>query len=426
MHRGRRRRRHAHPARPRHAAAGAGRRRLPVGHAAAADRGADRRGRARRRARRLPARPDGAGRRRHRPHALAPRPLRPRAPRAPGDPGLRQRGHAGDPRGRARLLPGRGAAGRPAPAARPTSRCASAASPVTAIPVDHAAPDSRALLVRGRRAAPALHRRPARPRAHRLPLREAARRRARARRRLAALSRARRWARRAARTACAARPTSRSSSSSSRASEPDKLLAVAASGQNLDRLVSCFRAARRAGRQLVVDAYQAYVLMQLAPLSPNIPQFDWDGVRVKFAPPPGRAPQGGRPHGPRPRDERAGLRRARPSSSPHPGRFLMCVRGQLRRDQALRPVGADRVVLVWSMWSGYWERNGCACASGPSAGVEPHFVHSGGHAWPEDLRRLSRRSRRSRPCGCTPTAGIPARSRSRYCSGNRATRGNRL
>ena len=65
--------------------------------------------------------------------------------------------------------------------------------------------------------------------------------------------------------------------------EPDKLIAVAASGQNLDRLVSCFRAARRAGRQLVVDAYQAYVLMQLAPLSPSIPQVDWDGVRVKFA-----------------------------------------------------------------------------------------------------------------------------------------------
>ena len=52
----------------------------------------------------------------------------------------------------------------------------------------------------------------------------------------------------------------------------DKLVAVAASGQNLDRLVSCFRAARRAGRQLVIDAYQAYVLMKLAPLSKNIPR----------------------------------------------------------------------------------------------------------------------------------------------------------
>ena len=51
-----------------------------------------------------------------------------------------------------------------------------------------------------------------------------------------------------------------------RARRADKLVAVVASGQNLDRLVSCFRAARRSGRQLVIDPYQAYVLMKLAPL----------------------------------------------------------------------------------------------------------------------------------------------------------------
>ena len=62
----------------------------------------------------------------------------------------------------------------------------------------------------------------------------------------------------------------------------DKLLAVAASGQNLDRLVSCFRAAKRSGRQLVIDPYQAYVLTKLASLSPNVPQFTWEAVRVSF------------------------------------------------------------------------------------------------------------------------------------------------
>ena len=47
----------------------------------------------------------------------------------------------------------------------------------------------------------------------------------------------------------------------------EKLVAVVASGQNVDRLVSCYRAARRSGRLLVIDPYQAYVLMKLAPLS---------------------------------------------------------------------------------------------------------------------------------------------------------------
>ncbi len=37
--------------------------------------------------------------------------------------------------------------------------------------------------------------------------------------------------------------------------EPGKLVAVVASGQNLDRLVSCYRAAKRTGRLLVIDPY---------------------------------------------------------------------------------------------------------------------------------------------------------------------------
>ncbi|HET6493937.1 MAG TPA: hypothetical protein VFH61_01050 [Thermoleophilia bacterium] len=51
-------------------------------------------------------------------------------------------------------------------------------------------------------------------------------------------------------------------------------------------------------------------------------------------------------------------------------------------------VGPDRVVHVWSMWRGYWERNERTRAWAERAGLEPRFIHSGGHAWPEDLERL--------------------------------------
>ena len=40
------------------------------------------------------------------------------------------------------------------------------------------------------------------------------------------------------------------------------------------------------------------------------------------------------------------------------------------------------------MWSGYWRRGSALRDWAEREGVEPHFVHSGGHAWPEDLRRL--------------------------------------
>jgi poly(3-hydroxybutyrate) depolymerase len=51
-------------------------------------------------------------------------------------------------------------------------------------------------------------------------------------------------------------------------------------------------------------------------------------------------------------------------------------------------VGADRVVLVWSLWRGYWERGGSMREWAARRAVEPLFIHSGGHAWPEDLDRL--------------------------------------
>jgi len=168
---------------------------------------------------------------------------------------------------------------------------------------------------------------------------------------------------------------------------PDKLLTVAASGQNVDRLVSCYKAARRSGRQLVIDAYQAYVLMKLAPLSANIPQFSWEAVRVSFL------------NHQVERLREAGLMRlvcqmrdeghvASDELAAQPGRFLLCTRGSSKLTKLFDKVGPERVVLVWSLWRGYWERSSALRDWAAREGVEPHFVHSGGHAWPEDLRRL--------------------------------------
>jgi ribonuclease J len=50
------------------------------------------------------------------------------------------------------------------------------------------------------------------------------------------------------------------------------------SGQNIDRLVTIFRAAKRAGKQLIVDMYTAHILA--ATENPRLPQAHWDGVRV--------------------------------------------------------------------------------------------------------------------------------------------------
>ena len=51
------------------------------------------------------------------------------------------------------------------------------------------------------------------------------------------------------------------------------------SSQNIDRLVSAFKACRKTGTTFVIDLYTAFILDALGG---HLPQFDWNNVRVKY------------------------------------------------------------------------------------------------------------------------------------------------
>jgi ribonuclease J len=53
-----------------------------------------------------------------------------------------------------------------------------------------------------------------------------------------------------------------------------------ASSQNIDRIVSAYRACKRAGKLLVIDIYTAWVLEQLRQITQNTPAMDWPEIRV--------------------------------------------------------------------------------------------------------------------------------------------------
>jgi len=55
-----------------------------------------------------------------------------------------------------------------------------------------------------------------------------------------------------------------------------------ASSQNIDRIVSAYKACRRTGLILVIDIYTAYILHRLSKITKHLPQFDWQNIRVKF------------------------------------------------------------------------------------------------------------------------------------------------
>ncbi len=55
-----------------------------------------------------------------------------------------------------------------------------------------------------------------------------------------------------------------------------------ASSQNIDRIVSAYKACLRTNSTFVIDIYTAYILDRLRKVSKNIPQFNWRNIRVKF------------------------------------------------------------------------------------------------------------------------------------------------
>jgi ribonuclease J len=55
-----------------------------------------------------------------------------------------------------------------------------------------------------------------------------------------------------------------------------------ASSQNIDRIVSAYKACLKTNHVFVIDIYTAYILDCLRKVSKNIPQFNWRNIRVKF------------------------------------------------------------------------------------------------------------------------------------------------
>jgi ribonuclease J len=58
---------------------------------------------------------------------------------------------------------------------------------------------------------------------------------------------------------------------------------VFCSSQNIDRLVSVYRAVKRTQKMLVIDLYTACILDSLKVISDKLPQYWWEDIRVKYS-----------------------------------------------------------------------------------------------------------------------------------------------
>lgn len=65
--------------------------------------------------------------------------------------------------------------------------------------------------------------------------------------------------------------------------EQENITFLISSSQNIDRIVSAFRACRHTGKTLVLDIYTAWVLEQLKLVSKSIPAMEWDQIKIKLS-----------------------------------------------------------------------------------------------------------------------------------------------
>ncbi|MCH7594465.1 MAG: MBL fold metallo-hydrolase, partial [Chloroflexi bacterium] len=160
---------------------------------------------------------------------------------------------------------------------------------------------------------------------------------------------------------------------------------IFASSQNLDRLVSVYRAAIRCGAIFVIDLYTAFVLDRLKPISPNIPQANWRNVRVLYT----------RYHANKLaaidrrylfqfRGSKIGL----PELRSHKGRAVFFYRDNSYFRRMLRHLGSLETARgIYSMWPGYLKRSDLEDVL-HSHGIELTMIHTSGHAVESDLKNL--------------------------------------
>lgn len=164
------------------------------------------------------------------------------------------------------------------------------------------------------------------------------------------------------------------------------LALVCASAQNIDRLVTLFRASKRSGRTFLIDVYTAAILEATG--HPTIPQSHWDGVGLYV---PGRQKRQILRKQLFPVLDRHKRHRIFPEHLPDAApRSVLLFRPSHQAD--LEAASALRGARIfYGLWEGYLAQDAGrdlqAWAAAQGIPLQP--CHTSGHASPADLKRFA-------------------------------------
>lgn len=164
---------------------------------------------------------------------------------------------------------------------------------------------------------------------------------------------------------------------------------VACSAQNIDRVVTVYRAAKRTGRTLIVDAYAAEVLKATGQDSIPKPVAGWSDLAVFI--PQGQRIQLVKKNIASLVDSYRGFRLWPEQLAEHAPRSVMLFRGWMMRDLD-RAKALSGASVFWSQWDGYLSAGGTGAAlkaDCEARSIPFESIHTSGHASPGDLKRLA-------------------------------------
>jgi ribonuclease J len=165
------------------------------------------------------------------------------------------------------------------------------------------------------------------------------------------------------------------------------LTLVHASSQNIDRIVSIFRACRKTGKTLVIDLYTAVILEATG--NENIPQSDWPDIAL-YVPQSQRVQIKNnkwfdllKSHS----KNRIFIEKLQEISSKSVLLFRPLHKQDLENGNFLKDA-----FYVYSQWEGYWELDSYANLSEwlTKHGIPKLSIHTSGHASPHDLMRFAK------------------------------------
>jgi len=168
------------------------------------------------------------------------------------------------------------------------------------------------------------------------------------------------------------------------------LTCVQSAGSNIDRLVSVYRACKRMQKTMVIDLYQYYTLIQAKAFAAGLPPHPGDHLRVFFD------------HRQKSTLQDAGLDQVLTQAKPlqiFPGEMIQNPASMVLRlswgfmEKIIeRLESQSHVAFIYSMWQGYLtkgERGVCMSNMPRKYGGQWQHIHTSGHAWLEDLQKLT-------------------------------------